>query len=282
MSAEFDPASYKEEQKKMWAEKAEIYHERYVSKMVGPFRSLERLVAAARPRRGERVLDVGTGTGIVALEAAKRVGSDGSVVGIDISPGPLAIAKRIASNNSNLQFLEMDAEDLRFPDGSFDVVMSEFAFMFFPDSRRALGEMRRVLAKQGRIAVSVHGSEENVPYFSMIMGTLVKHVPGMIPAGRPAPHRFGEPNLLRAEFEEGGFKDIDVAAYTYWYDAGTFEEYWDEYMQSMAASIRSKMESLDPELYKKIKEESKEKSSRFLKDGRIEFPWQVLVASASM
>ena len=280
MNEQFDPAKYKEDLKKDWNEKAEIYHERYVSKKIGPFKSLEKLIAAAGLQRGDRVLDVATGTGIVAIEALKKVGNDGRVVGIDISTGPLAIAKRTAGNTNNLQFLEMDAEDLKFPDGSFDVVLSEFALMFFPDSQKALREMKRVLIRNGRIAVSVHGSADNVPYFSVIMSTLMKYVPDIIPAGRPGPHRFGEPNLLKVEFEKSGFSDINVASYTYPYNAGTFEEYWNEYMESTAASMRARIESLDAELHAKIKEESKAKAQGFLKDGKIEFPWQVLVASA--
>jgi len=280
LSERFDPVSYKEDLKKLWNEKAEIYHERYASKKVGPFKSLQELIATAKLQRGDRVLDVATGTGIVAIEAVEKVGNDGKVVGIDISTGPLAIAKRTAGNANNLQFLEMDAEDLKFPDGSFDVVLSEFALMFFPDSQRALREMKRILVKNGRIAVSVHGSADNAPYLSVIMNALMKYAPEIIPAGRPGPHRFGEPDLLRTEFENSGFKEINVAVFSYPYNAGTFEEYWNEYMESAAASIRAKVESLDAELYAKIKEEAKAKAEWFIKDGKIEFPWQVLVASA--
>ena len=280
MSEQFDPTSYKEDLKKLWNEKAEIYHERYASKKVGPFKSLQELIATAKLQRGDRVLDVATGTGIVAIEAVEKVGNDGKVVGIDISTGPLAIAKRTAGNTNNLQFLEMDAEDLKFPDGSFDVVLSEFALMFFPDSQRALREMKRILVKNGRIAVSVHGSADNAPYLSVIMNALMKYAPEIIPVGRPGPHRFGEPDLLRTEFENSGFKEINVAVFSYPYNAGTFEEYWNEYMESAAASIRAKVESLDAELYAKIKEEAKAKAEWFIKDGKIEFPWQVLVASA--
>lgn len=280
LSEQFDPVSYKEEVKKLWGEKAETYHEKYASKKIGPFKSLEELLKAVNLQKSDKVLDVATGTGIVATEAVKRVGDDGKVVGIDLSPGPLQIAKRTSGNIKNLQFLEMDAEELKFPDRSFDVVLSEFALMFFPNSQKALKEMRRVLVDHGRIVLSVHGSAENVPYFSVIMSTLIKYVSDIVPAGRPSPHRFGEPDLLRHEFENSGFKEIIVKSYTYSYNLGTFEEYWNDYMESAAASIRTKIESLDAGLYAKIKEESRTKATRFLKDGKIDFPWQVLVASA--
>ncbi len=280
MSEQFDPASYKEELKKLWGEKAQTYHDKYASKKLGPFKSLEELINAAKLQKGDRVLDVATGTGIVATEAIKRVGNNGKVVGIDLSPGPLEIAKRTAGSIRNLQFLEMDAEELKFPERSFDVVFSEFALMFFPDSQKALREMRRVLVDHGRIALSVHGSADNVPYFSVIMSSLMKHVPDIVPAGRPSPHRFGELGLLRREFENSGFKEINVSSYSYPYNMGTFEEYWNDYMESAAASIRTKIESLDARSYANIKEESRIKAERFLKDGKIDFPWQVLVASA--
>ena len=280
MSEQFDPVTYKQELKKLWNEKAQTYHERYASKKAGPFKSMEELLSAAELQKGDRVLDVGTGTGVVATEAVRRVGSDGSVVGIDLSPGPLEIARRVAGETKNLKFLEMDAEDLTFTDGSFDVVLSEFALMFFPDSQKALREMRRVLVDQGRIALSVHGSAENVPYFNVIMSTLIKYVPDIIPTGRPSPHRFGELGLLRREFENIGFRDINVTAYIYPYNVGTFEEYWNDYMESAAASVRTKIESLDAEIYAKIKEESRTKAQRFVRDGKIDFPWQVLIASA--
>ena len=280
MSEQFDPVSYKEELKKLWSEKAETYHEKYASKKIGPFRSLEELFKAANLQKGDRVLDVGTGSGIVATEAIKKVGDAGKVVGIDLSPGPLEIARRTTGSAKNLQFLEMDAEDLKFPDGSFDVILSEFALMFFPNSQRALREMRRVLVDHGRIALSVHGSAENVPYFGVIMSTVIKYVPDILPAGRPGPHRFGDPTALRLEFENSGFKEVEVNVYTYPYNIGMFGEYWNDYMESAAATIRTKIEGLDATLYKKIKEESRTKAEKFLKNGKIEFPWQVLVAAA--
>jgi ubiquinone/menaquinone biosynthesis C-methylase UbiE len=280
LSNHFDPVSYKEELKKLWNEKAEFYHERYASKKLGPFLSLDDLISVAQLKKDERVLDIATGTGIVASEALKKVGNEGRIVGIDLSPGPLEIARKTLCDNPNVQLLEMDAEDLRFPDGSFDIVLSEFALMFFPDSQKALREMRRVLVRGGRIAVSVHGSAERVPYFSVIMNPLIKYVPDIVPPGRPSIHRFGDPDVLKAEFEKSGFTDIRVEVHTYPYPIGTFEEYWSDYMESAAASMRSRIESLDPSVYSAIKREAESGAGRYVRNGRIEFPWEVLIASA--
>jgi SAM-dependent methyltransferase len=107
-------------------------------------------IAAIAP--GERVLDVGCGTGVLAREAAVRAGPAGRVVGLDLNEGMLAVARRL---RPEIDWRHGDALDLPFADHAFDVVASQFALMFFPDRPRALREMWRVLAPGGRLAVAV-------------------------------------------------------------------------------------------------------------------------------
>jgi SAM-dependent methyltransferase len=281
LSAQFDPVKYKEELKKDWSEKASIYHENYVAPRVGPFKSVEKLIEAAKLCEGDRVLDVATGTGIVAMEALKKVGKNGKVVGIDISPGPLTIARKELGMINNIELLEMDAEDLKFPDESFDVALSEFALFFFPDAQKALREIKRVLVKDGRIAISVHGSEENIPYFSSISNSILHHIPDIRPPGTPNPYRFGKHDVLRAELERCDLKNIDTKSYVYTYNAGTFDNYWNEFIRSTATTIRKRLESVDASVFEKIRNEAKQKVEKFLQGDTLEFPWEVLVASAT-
>ena len=116
-----------------------------------------RLVSLAAVLPGQRVLDVGTGTGVVAVEAARAAGPDGRFLGVDLSEGMLRSAALTASRAAltNTEFRPMDAETLALPDGSFDAVLSLFALLHFPDPRAALGEMFRVLRAGGRIALGV-------------------------------------------------------------------------------------------------------------------------------
>src|SRR6195256_1415832 len=110
-----------------------------------------RLVELAAPKKGEHVLDVATGTGLVAHFVAAKV-SSGSVMGIDLSDRMLSIAR--SKDSKNTQFLGMAAERLVFRPETFDLVTMGEALAYFADPDDALNEAYRVLREGGRIAVS--------------------------------------------------------------------------------------------------------------------------------
>ncbi len=119
---------------------AEIYEEFYL-----PALFLEwapRMAAAAGVGPNQRVLDVACGTGVLARALAERVKPRGAVTGLDINEGMLAVARRKAPE---IDWRHGAAEALPFADGSFDVVVSQFALMFFQDRAKAIGEMLRAL-----------------------------------------------------------------------------------------------------------------------------------------
>jgi len=110
------------------------------------------LVTALGPRPGERWLDVGTGTGAVALRAA-RAGAD--VTGLDLAPALVETARRqAAEQNLTIQFDVGDAERLPYPDSSFDVVASAHGVVFAPDHTAAARELARVCRPAGRIGIT--------------------------------------------------------------------------------------------------------------------------------
>jgi ubiquinone/menaquinone biosynthesis C-methylase UbiE len=128
---------------------------------------VRRMVSLARPTPSERVLDIGTGTGQVALEVAASVLPGGKVVGADLSGGMLRTARITAAARGlaeNAEFCRMDGEYLGFADGSFDLVLSLFALLHFPKPAVATREMFRVLRPGGRLVIAV-GSP--APLFSL-------------------------------------------------------------------------------------------------------------------
>jgi len=104
---------------------------------------------------GERVVDVGCGAGIDSLIAARMVGPDGQVVGVDMTPEMLARARRAADETgaSNVEFRDGYMEALPVPDGWADVVVSNGVLNLTPDKLKALGEMARVLRPAGRLQI---------------------------------------------------------------------------------------------------------------------------------
>src|SRR5579859_470099 len=109
-----------------------------------------------RVSQGERVLDLGSGAGTDSLIAAQMVGKRGYVTGIDMTPAMLAKARTAAAEMgaTNVEFLESEAERLPFPEGSFDVVISNGVIDLIPDKDAVFEELYRVLIPGGRLQIA--------------------------------------------------------------------------------------------------------------------------------
>lgn len=126
---------------------AEVYESCFVPAIFGAWAGP--VADAAAITTGNKVLDVGCGTGVLAREALRRVGQKGQVVGLDLNEGMLAVAARA---EPKIRWRQGDAASLPFDDASFDVVVSQFALMYFPDRVASLSQMWRTLAPGGRLA----------------------------------------------------------------------------------------------------------------------------------
>jgi SAM-dependent methyltransferase len=105
---------------------------------------------------GERVLDLGSGAGTDSLVAAQMVGAEGRVTGVDMTPEMLTKARAAAAEMgaANVEFVESEAEHLPFPDGSFDVVISNGVIDLIPDKDAVFSELHRVLVPGGRLQIA--------------------------------------------------------------------------------------------------------------------------------
>jgi SAM-dependent methyltransferase len=145
------------------------------------------LVRFAGVRPGDRVLDVGTGSGIVAITAA-RLGAE--TVGLDPTPTLLARARHNAAlaESDAIAWDEGTAETLPYADASFDVVLSQFAHMFSPEPARAADEMLRVLKPGGRLAFAAWSPVGIAP---RLMALAARYLTP--PGDGPSPFLWGEP-----------------------------------------------------------------------------------------
>ncbi len=128
-----------------------------------------RLLELVRPSPGSSLLDVGTGTGAVALQAHAWVGPEGQVTGCDAAMAMVELAIKSAAERgmAGVTFCQMDGEQLDFPDASFDTVTCAFSLSQFPDMGRALAEMWRVLKPGGRLGLSNWGPGFFTPVASL-------------------------------------------------------------------------------------------------------------------
>lgn len=162
------------------------------------------LIEAVEPRPGARVLDVATGTGHVALEAARIACT---VTGIDYVPELVEVARRRAeAEGLEVDFQVADAENLPFGDDSFDVVASAIGVMFTADHDRAAAELVRVCRPGGRIGLA---SWTPTGFVGQMLKTVGKHVPPP-PAAQP-PTRWGTEEVVTELLGDGVH---DVASYT--------------------------------------------------------------------
>lgn len=130
-----------------------------------------RLIADARLRAGQRVLDLGSGTGFPALLAAQVVAKSGQVIGMDLSENMLALARRKADalGLANVEFRTGDVMELPFEGGCFDAVTSRFCLMFLPDVAHAMREIARVLKAGGYVTAAVWSAPDKNPYLRIPM-----------------------------------------------------------------------------------------------------------------
>jgi ubiquinone/menaquinone biosynthesis C-methylase UbiE len=185
----------------------EIYERELVPAVFGAWAPI--LVELAQPRAGERVIDIACGTGIVARTAAANVGPAGAVVGIDLNPGMLGVARSLSSTGS-LHWREASADKLPFPDGSFDVVYCQLGLQFFPDRAAALHEMRRVSSAKGRLALMVWRGIHESPGFAALAEALEQHIGPAAAAIMRAPFGFSNADELETLVRAAGFQNVVV------------------------------------------------------------------------
>ena len=174
----------------------------------------ETSLAAAAPQPGERVVDIGCGTGDTLLELAHRVGPTGAVLGVDVSVPMLDLARQrvAAAGLPNVACVLADAAEHPFEPGAADLVYSRFGVMFFDDPVAGFGHIRAGMKPGGRLAFACFRSMPESPWFRLVLAAARPHLPPAPPPDPEAPgmFTFARAERLRGILDAAGFRAIDL------------------------------------------------------------------------
>jgi ubiquinone/menaquinone biosynthesis C-methylase UbiE len=241
------------------------------------------LVEEARIGTGQKVMDIGGGSGEPSLTISSIVGPTGSVMYTDPVAGMVEIAQAEAGRRglTNIDFRQCSAQDLPFEDGTFDVAVSRLSAMFFVDPAAGVREALRVIIDDGYIAFVVWGQKDANPFFSTAMDVLDRfvEVPPQDPDA-PDAFRFAALGKLAGILEYAGAKEVTERQLNFQLKAPiSFEQFW-QMRTEMSETLREKMARLAPDQLPTVKQAVADAARKYFADGTMSFPARALLVSA--
>jgi SAM-dependent methyltransferase len=218
-------------------------------------------------------LDIAAGTGEPGLSIARRL-PQGRVVLTDLVPEMLAVATRRAATQgiTNIETKVCSADDLPFPDATFDSVSVRFGYMFFPDMARATAEFARVLKPGGRLCSAVWVKPEENPWTAIAMQAIATEVT-VAPPDPDGPNMFrcASPGFISALYEGAGLRDVDEWDVDIELRTQSSEEYWDMISEHVSLAAAA-LQQVDEPARKRIRAHALAKVGAYEKDGMVRVP----------
>lgn len=236
----FDADSYKQGQVQQWDSVADGWEKWWPTFEKSTQNVSQCLIDLAEIKQSQKVLDIATGIGEPSVTIAQHVGSEGQVVAIDQSSQMLGIAsKRVeALGIKNIEFQEIDAEALDFPNDFFDAITCRWGLMFLPDISATIESLYRMLKRKGRFATAIWDVPENIPFFNIAVMRLRQ----MFDIPLPPPQAPTLSGLAEGKIEdllrEQGFTNIETKADTVAFEFISGKEYV-QFMKDVAAPIKA-------------------------------------------
>jgi ubiquinone/menaquinone biosynthesis C-methylase UbiE len=267
-----DPNAFRDFEHHGWQEVATRYHGSFAAITV---QSIEPLLDAAGAARGGRLLDVATGPGYAAGAAARR---GAIVVGVDFASEMVEEARR---RFPSVEFQEGDAENLSFPDQSFDAVVMNFGMLHLARPEKAMSEAYRVLRPQGRFAFTVWDTPDEAIGFGIVLNAIRKYgdmdVP--IPPGPPF-FRFSDPAESTRALNDAGFINVTITRVpqVWRFDSPDFVYYT---MTNAAVRNAALLRGQKEETRKAIEEEIRRQVEKYRTAGGFELPMPSVLSAAT-
>nr|WP_246201983.1 methyltransferase domain-containing protein [Sneathiella aquimaris] len=190
----------------------------------------EALIETLRLKAGENVLDVACGTGVTTRLAKTKVGPEGRVDGLDINTSMLAKAEEIA-DGLEIGWIESDVGEIALPSRTYDVLMSQHGYHYFPDKPAALSEFHRLLRPGGRMAFSIWDGHS--PYTQAIAAALAQHISSEIASKQRSQRETPSADELATQVSNAGFSEVEVRRQELMIDVPLAEEFVPLHLGSM-------------------------------------------------
>jgi ubiquinone/menaquinone biosynthesis C-methylase UbiE len=260
------------------------YWNKYQTLIETMFAPLSRaLIDDAHICPGQAVLDIGGGSGEPSLTIAPIVGEGGVVTYTDPAAGMVKSARAEAERRGlqNIQFYQCPAEQLPFPDNSFDAAVSRLSAMFFPDMLAGLREVVRVVKPGGSVSFLVWAEAEVNPFFSVMTTVIDRFVPAEVEEeDAPTAFRFAPSGKLAKLLQEAGATSVTERPFAFTIEAPiTVEQFW-ELRTEMSDAFRNKLNRLVPDQVAAIRYTVQKAVARYFKTGGMSFPAKVLLVTA--
>jgi ubiquinone/menaquinone biosynthesis C-methylase UbiE len=231
---------------------------------------------------GQKVLDIGGGSGEPSLAISRIVGPTGSVTYTDPVAGMLESAQAEAARRgvTNIHFRQCSANDLPFEACTFDVAVGRLSAMFFADPATAVRAALRLVLEDGCVAFAVWGPKEANPFFSTITDVIDRFVeiPPQDPDA-PDAFRFAVPGKLAGILEQADAKNVIERQLNFQIEAAiSFEQFW-QLRTEMSETLREKMARLTPAQLPTVKQAVADAARRYFASGTMSFPAEALIVS---